>query len=218
LTPRLVVFDLDGTLADAAEDLTTAANALVAEIHKGAEPLSVATVRRFIGEGAAVLVGRILSAYGIETPRETLLPRFLEHYKAHLLDRTHLYPGILEALDALSGTPLAVLTNKPGDLSRTILEGLGIAPRFFATLGGGDVAERKPDPGGLLSLVERTGIAPREAVMVGDSPVDVQTGRSAGTRTLGCLYGFDPQGVEDARPDRLATSPADIPRLLRDMP
>ena len=215
---KLVVFDLDGTLADAAEDLTTAANALVSEIDPGAPPLSVDEVRRFIGDGAAILVGRILGSRGLETPKETLLPRCLVHYKAHLLDKTRLYPGVLEALDALGGTPLAVLTNKPGDLSRTILKGLGIASRFFRTLGGGDVRERKPDPAGLLSLAREAGVSPAETAMVGDSAVDVRTGRAAGATTVGVLYGFDPDGVRGERPDHLAMTPGEIPLLLLGSP
>jgi phosphoglycolate phosphatase len=209
----LIVFDLDGTLVDATLDLTTAINLTLRDLRPSLAPFSPETVRAFVGEGAARLVRKALEAVGLEDRAEAALPLFLGHYRDHLLDETRLYPGIPEALETLGGTPLAVLTNKPGDLSRRLLEGLGVAHRFGRILGGGDVPSRKPDPGGLLELVKGAGLAPAAALMVGDTAIDVRTGRAAGTRTAGVLYGFDAEGCRAEGPDLLLSEPWEIGTL-----
>lgn len=198
---RLVVFDLDGTLVDSSRDLATALNAALVRLAPGTPRLSDERVRSFIGSGARKLIERSLLASSLELPVEELLPAFLEAYRGCLLDTTRLYPGVEEALEALAPRALAVLTNKPGDLSRAILEGLGVAGRFLRVYGGGDLPERKPDPVGLLRLLEEAGAAASEAVMVGDSDIDVLTGRAAGALTAGVSYGFDPGSLRATPPD-----------------
>ncbi len=182
---RLVVFDLDGTLADATPDLTTGINEALAQLAPGTRPLSLAEVRSFVGEGARVLVERSLARLALPLTAEEVLPAFLSAYRAHLLDATYLYPGALETLDALRGRALAVLTNKPGDLSRSLLAGLGVKGRFFRISGGADQPHRKPDPRGLLDLMTEAGATASETVLVGDSAVDVATGRAAGVAVIG---------------------------------
>jgi phosphoglycolate phosphatase len=209
----LVVFDLDGTLVDSTEDLRTAMNAVVAELRPEAPPLSYDQVRGFVGEGAAHLVSRSLAASGIDPPPLDVLPRFLAVYRSHLLETTYLYPGVAEALDGLGRSALAVLTNKPGDLAREILKALGILDRFFRVVGGGDVSARKPDPGGLLDLLGEVHARPGETLMVGDSAIDVRTGRAASTFTAGVLYGLDPAGVRAEKPDFLVAEAREIPNL-----
>jgi phosphoglycolate phosphatase len=130
-----------------------------------------------------------------------VLPVFLDCYRKRLLDETRLYPGVLETLEALDGRPMAVLTNKPGDLSRTILDGLGVARFFARVVGGGDLPTKKPDPEGLRLLMDAAGAQPAETSMVGDSAIDVRTGRAAGARTVGVTFGFDPEGVRAEAPD-----------------
>jgi phosphoglycolate phosphatase len=198
---RLVVFDLDGTLVDSSRDLATAVNAALAKVAPGAAPLALDAVRSFIGSGARVLIQRSVAAAGASLPAEDVLPVFLEAYRGCLLDSTRLYPGVEQALDALAPRQLAVLTNKPGDMSRAILEGLGVADRFVRVYGGGDLPQRKPDPAGLLRIMEETGAAPAEAAMVGDSDIDVLTGRAAGVLTVGVSYGFDPGSLAASPPD-----------------
>jgi phosphoglycolate phosphatase len=210
---KLVVFDLDGTLVDASRDIASALNDALGRLAPGHTPLSEERVRSFIGEGAQLLVERGLSAAGLSAPPAEVLPLFLECYRSRLLETTRLYPGVAEALDAFHGTRLAVLTNKPGDLSRALLEGLGVAFRFGRICGGGDVKARKPDPLGLVRLMEQEEVSPRETLMVGDSPIDIQTGRGAGTLTAGVLYGLDPQGIRAAAPDFLVKDPREIPLL-----
>jgi phosphoglycolate phosphatase len=200
---RLFVFDLDGTLVDSATDLAAAVNDTIARLVPEAEPLSLQQVRAFVGNGARRLILRSFDAAEIEADVEAALPVFLDCYRTRLLETTRLYPGVVEALAHLSDRSLAVLTNKPGDMSRTILRGLGVADRFVAIVGGGDGPEHKPDPAGLLGLVTRVGVRHDETVMVGDSSIDVETGRRAGVRTVGVTYGFAPEGLQTTPPDVL---------------
>jgi phosphoglycolate phosphatase len=198
---RVVVFDLDGTLVDSSRDLAAAVNAALRRVAPGAPPLPDHQVRSFIGNGAGKLIERSLLASGLALPAADVLPLFLEEYRGRLLGTTRLYPGVEAALQALAPRTLAVLTNKPGDLSRAILEGLGVASRFAAVYGAGDVPERKPHPSGLLRILAEAGAAPSEGVMVGDSDTDVLTGRAAGVLTVGVPYGFDPESLKATPPD-----------------
>lgn len=198
---RLVVFDLDGTLVDSGRDLASAVNAALRRVAPDAATLPEDLVRSFIGSGAGKLIERSLRASGLPVPSQDVLPLFLEEYRGRLLDTTRLYPGVEEALDAVSAKTLAVLTNKPGDLSRAILRGLGVAQRFAHVYGGDDFPERKPDPSGLLRILGEAGAKPTEAVMVGDSDIDVLTGRAAGVLTIGVSYGFDPESLQSTPPD-----------------
>ena len=200
---ELVVFDLDGTLVDSAGDLAAAVNATLQHFSPSTRPVPIEKVRAFVGDGAAMLVARTLAAAQVDVSKEAALPIFLECYQARLLDTTALYPGVRESLDALGDRTLAVLTNKPGAMSRRILEGLGVAGRFARICGAGDVPAKKPDPAGLHMLVRDAGIPPAAAVLVGDSAIDVRTGRAAGVRTVGVTYGFDPASLEVSPPDLL---------------
>jgi phosphoglycolate phosphatase len=211
---ELVVFDLDGTLVDSAGDLATAVNDTLRQLAPTVAPLPLERVRAFIGNGARTLIARSLAAAGLEAPAHDVLPLFLERYRACLLDTTVLYPGAHEVLDQLSGRKLAVLTNKPGDLSRTILTGLGVADRFLRVVGGGDSPTKKPDPSGLQGLIADLGTTPEATVMVGDSAIDVRTGRAAGARTVGVTYGFDPASLSVEPPDLLLDDLRQLPRVL----
>ena len=211
---RLVVFDLDGTLIDSSQDLATAVNRALALVAPGSPALSLESVRGMIGEGARNLVAKSLAAAGIASTPEELLPVFLECYSECLLDRTQPYPGVREALDLLDGCALAVLTNKPGEMSRRILEGLGLRERFFRVYGGFDLPSRKPDPEGFRLLLDEARARAEDAVMVGDSAIDVRTGRAAGVRTVGVSYGFDPLSLEREPPDALIADLRELPALL----
>jgi phosphoglycolate phosphatase len=216
---ELVVFDLDGTLIDSAGDLASSVNATLQRLSPGTPAVPIETVRRFVGDGAAMLVARTLAAVGMNVPKDVALPVFLECYRARLLDTTVLYPGVREALDALGDRTLAVLTNKPGDMSRRILEGLGVADRFALIRGAGDVPAKKPDPAGLRMLIEEAGTLPSATVMVGDSAIDVRTGRAAGVLTVGVTYGLDPASLQGALPDLLIADLRELaPRLAPPIP
>ena len=210
----LLVFDLDGTLVDSLRDLATATNRALDRIAPGTPPLSVEEVRQFVGEGARQLLRRSLERAGLTNPVDELLPVYLDCYRSCLLDTTRLFPGVPEALDRLRGRTLAVLTNKPGDLSRAILAGLDVADRFARIYGAGDVPGHKPDPAGLLRILEELGVPGNRAVMVGDSEVDVRTGRAAGVRTIGVTYGLHPEGLRTVPPDLCIDDLRELPSLL----
>lgn len=186
----LVVFDLDGTLIDSRRDLADATNALVREY--GGTPLGIDEVTGMVGEGAAVLVRRALTAAGLDPHAPGALGRFLAHYDERLTVHTRPYAGIPDALAALRarGLTLAVLTNKPQAATMQILERLGLSAELASVVGGDTDAGRKPDPAGLLRIIERTGAAAAATVLVGDSPVDLETARRAGARVCLARYGF----------------------------
>lgn len=200
MRPRLLVFDLDGTLIDSRRDLADATNALLVEL--GAAPLPVQTVAGMVGEGAAVLVRRALAAAGLDPDSPGALERFLTHYDERLLVHTAPYEGTREALEALrTMCPLAVLTNKPTRPTTRILEGLALAEFFEWTLGGDTAHGRKPDPAGLRWLMQQAGAAPSGTMLVGDSPVDRETAVRAGAAVCLVRYGFGflfPDGCGDA--------------------
>ncbi len=217
MTFRLVVFDLDGTLIDSIGDLALAVNRLVGEL--GGRALRVDEVSAMVGEGAALLVRRALSAGGLDgADPARALRRFLEIYDSILPGQTRPYEGIPDALAALAPhTMMAVLTNKPTAATVKLLEALDLS-RFFPLVVGGDGPfRRKPDPDGLWHLLEAVAASPGDAVLVGDSMVDLQTARAAGVAACVARYGFG-QSVFDASALRgdelLADSPADLPRLL----
>jgi phosphoglycolate phosphatase len=219
VTPAgLVVFDLDGTLIDSTADLAAAVNATLLRVAPGTAPLPLDLVRSLVGHGAGVLVARALAEAELPHRPEEVLPVFLELYRGKMLDETSLYPGVAEGLDALRGYTLAVLSNKPGDMSRAILEGLGVAGRFARICGPEDVPRRKPDPAGLLRLMADAGVGADGAAMVGDSAVDVRTGRAAGVLTVGVSYGLDPEGLRGEPPDVIVDDLRSLPRHLRRPP
>ena len=210
---HLVVFDLDGTLVDSRRDLANATNALIVEL--GGQALSEERVTSMIGDGAAVLVQRALSAAGLD-PDTGMLDRFLSHYDACLLDYTRPYPGMTAALAALSRRArLAVLTNKPSAATERLLNGLGLRA-WFADVVGGDTSEgRKPNPNGLMGIIRRASATPAGTLLVGDSAIDLATARQAGTRI--CLarygFGFHPAMVLDSG-DFVIDSPDGLEPLL----
>lgn len=197
---RALLFDLDGTLIDSKRDLIRSVNAMLAEM--GRETLHEDTISGYIGHGAPQLVGRALGNGATEAQREKALKFFLEYYEEHKMDSTCAYPGVEETLDELRGFSLAILTNKPVRVSVRILEGLGLAKYFRAVYGGNSFETKKPDPLGARKILGEFGASPSEAMLIGDSEVDVQTARNAGVVAAAVNYGF---GTHDR-----AAYPADV--------
>ena len=186
---RLVAFDLDGTLVDSHRDIADATNAAIADL--GGRPLELSVITSLVGEGAAVLIRRAMSKACLNVDLRDALERFLIHYDARLLATTAPYPGMIETLRSLqNGRALAVLTNKPQQPSLRLLDGLGLRGFFSEVVGGDTPHGRKPDPAGLRAIMANAGVAPAETVLVGDSPVDLQTARQAGTGICLARYGF----------------------------
>lgn len=210
---RLIVFDLDGTLIDSRKDLCNSVNAMLTQFHR--QPLPEEIISEYIGDGVGMLVRRALGDPANETLINTAVESFLDHYREHKLDYTYVYPGVFESLEALRRLPdgstrqFAVLTNKPVNPAKAICEALGLSPWFFQIYGGNSFAAKKPDPEGLLTLLKEANVKPEEAVMVGDSDVDILTARRAGTWAIGCRYGLSSHTVESIPSDFLSDSPID---------
>ena len=184
---HLIVYDLDGTLVDTAEDITEAANHMMRRL--SAAPLSRAEIRAMVGRGLHDLVQRCL-----KTDDERLIQHgaklFGAYYAEHLDQHSRLYPGALEALTHFQSRPQAVFTNKPHPFAEDLLKRLEI-DRYFVEvltpLGG----VKKPDPARLLALMDRLGIARQDTLFIGDSLIDLDTSRNAGIDILLVTHGFE---------------------------
>jgi phosphoglycolate phosphatase len=209
----LLIFDLDGTLVDSKLDLALSVNAMLAEMKCAQLPHE--QIATYVGHGVTTLIRRALGDAATEENIERGLEFFLAYYRQHMLDNTVAYPGVREALDELKGWRLAVLTNKPVRFSQEILSGLGVAQFFACVYGGNSFAQKKPDPVGVLKLMDDTKVSPRQTLIIGDSDTDVLTGRNAGIWTCGVTYGFGPDTLKETPPDLLLDDLRELPPLLR---
>ncbi len=212
----VILFDLDGTLVDSLADLTDALNHMLANF--GRPCLDPSDVRQLVGKGVRNLVARALaSASDQEINRGIEL--FTTYNRAHIADKSRLYPGMQEVLSELSaaGIPLAVISNKQEALCCLILEALGIAKLFACICGGDTVAELKPSPLPLQHVLACLDKECHEAIMVGDSINDIQAGQRAGIATIGCSWGYG-TAEELQEADQLAASPRELLALLLKRP
>ena len=236
---RLLIFDLDGTLVDSRLDLANSVNATLRYFQRPELPCDV--IASYIGDGAPMLVRLALGDPDDARLMQDALGYFLAYYREHKLDNTTVYDGVPEALTAIRfarngpGSPaspplagwggsgaggalertFAVLSNKPVHPSRAIVQALGLAEFFVQVYGGNSFPTKKPDPLGARTLLEEAGVAPEEALIIGDSDIDVLTGRNAGLWTCGVTYGFAPHSLESVPPDALVDSPAELAQLFK---
>jgi len=211
---KLVIFDLDGTLIDSRLDLVHSVNAALRHIQRPELPEHV--IASYVGDGAPVLIQRALGGKAVdETTLRRGLEFFLSYYREHKLDHTTVYQGIAQALAAIQGSngarrKLAVLTNKPVNPSRAIVDALGLGQFFAQVYGGNSFPTKKPDPEGAQKILAENGIGAEHAVIVGDSHTDIETGHNAGLWTIGVTYGFAPQTLADAHPDVIVDYPQEL--------
>ncbi|HEK0909698.1 TPA: phosphoglycolate phosphatase [Pseudomonas putida] len=193
--PRLVMFDLDGTLIDSVPDLAAAVDRMLLELGRPAAGLDA--VRQWVGNGAEVLVRRALAG-GIEHDAvdaqlaERALALFMEAYgESHEL--TVVYPGVRDTLRWLrkQGVEMALITNKPERFVGPLLDQMKIGRYFRWIIGGDTLPQKKPDPAALLFVMKMAGIAPEQSLFVGDSRSDVQAARAAGVKSVGLTYGYN---------------------------
>ncbi len=224
---RLLVFDLDGTLIDSRLDLIHSVNAMLR--HVGRPELDGDVIASYVGDGAPALVRRALADTDDEAFFQGAMEYFLSYYRLHKLDHTTVYEGIPETLANLAkgscraDTPvrqclqrqMAVLSNKPVNPSRQIVQALGLGDFFVSVYGGNSFTTKKPDPLGVLTILHETGVAADDALIIGDSSVDVLTGRNAGLWTCGVTYGFAPHSLEEVAPDVVVETPRELGELLR---
>jgi phosphoglycolate phosphatase len=202
-TIDLVVFDLDGTLADTGRDLANAVNYIRARFDL--PPLDNELVYEHVGRGAEHLIRSSLPESWSGRLNE-VMGSFLGYYHDHILDTTRLYPDVEETLAYFGDKKRVVLTNKRRYLAMALLEGLKISDRFDAVFGGDSTPRPKPDPGSIREILKSFRIAPDRTVIVGDGEADIEAGKRAGVLTCGATYGLTKkEEIVAAKPDFLVS-------------
>jgi phosphoglycolate phosphatase len=213
----VIVFDLDGTLIDTAPDLIAALNAVLAK--EGLPPVPYDQARILIGGGAKAMLSRGLAADGRDPSTaqlNMLFADFIDHYSAHIADRSRPFPGLEQTLDRLAGDgfKLAVCTNKLEALSRKLLDALDLTPRFAFICGQDTFGKPKPDPETLHKTIVAAAGNAKEAIMVGDSETDVATARAAGVPVVAVDFGYTPRPISEFRPDHVISRFSDLPSVI----
>jgi phosphoglycolate phosphatase len=212
---QAVIFDLDGTLVDSAEDLRAALNKLLNE--RGLRAIEGSEIKGMIGDGVLKLVEKgLVAAKGEPAQAEALLPRFLEIYQASPAALTRCYPSVVQTLEVLRGHHfgLAVVTNKPVVATKKILDALSLSKFFAAVVGGDSVKKRKPDPAPVLEATRQLGVDVTQALMVGDNIHDVEAAHSAGMRCIAVTYGYHHRPPSEFNADYLINHFEELVRLV----
>jgi phosphoglycolate phosphatase len=212
-----LVFDLDGTLVDTAPDLVAATNHALADL--GLKPVPDAALRASIGRGARYMIVEALRQTGITLPEpdvDRLLERFLSYYEANIAATSRPFDGAVTALTALreAGNRLVVCTNKREDLSRLLLDALGMTPLFEALAGRDTFTVHKPHPEHLRQVVRLAGGDPARAIMIGDTSIDVATARAASVPVIACSFGYPDMPIAALAADRLIDHFDELPAAV----
>lgn len=191
---KLIIFDLDGTLINSIEDITNALNYAFGPC--GISDLTTSEVTKLIGEGPLKLVQDVLTERNLVADKEMLVTRFLDYYVSHPADKTVLYPGTREMLETLKGLKMAIVTNKTEEISREILKKFELDTYFDMVVAVDTIAERKPSPGPVMHVLSAFNVVPKDAIIVGDSTIDIQTGRASFIRTVAVTHGYGRDGFQ----------------------
>jgi phosphoglycolate phosphatase len=216
--PKAIIFDLDGTLVDTVEDIAMALNKTLGDL--SLPPHTTETVRTMVGGGLGKLLDRATEAHGIaleRAERSVMLKRLLHHYAAAPANLSSLYPGAREALIALSeqGIPCGVCTNKPHDISRDLLDAIGLSDHFAHIQGAEDGLPKKPDAAMLHRTIRALGIEPSSSIMVGDSLVDVKAARAAKLAAVIVVsHGYSVTPVNELGADAVIRGFKKLPRAI----
>lgn len=216
-----LIFDLDGTLLDSSPDLALAVNSMLREYNL--PEISHEQVTEFIGDGTPKLAERALRTAGVlesmdDPAFDEYFDTLLIHYERNLANKTRLYPGVREVLDDLKGHPMAVVTNKPSQFTRPVLEAFDLDSYFLFMAGGDRYDRKKPDPYPLLQALQSLECSPEEAVMIGDGDTDIEAGKTAGTTTVAVLYGNrSPEVLTALNPDYTIEKFTELPAIIRSL-
>jgi phosphoglycolate phosphatase len=216
-----VLWDLDGTLVETRQDITTGVNLVLAD--RDLPPMSIEAVSRNVGRGSRILMTRCLAQSGAPIKDEEDLDRayhsFIAHYVDHLLDSSEPYAGIPELLARVSeaGIVMAVVSNKPVEPTTRLVDALDLRRYFALVLGGDSLPERKPHPAPLLHAMRHLGGTIATTIMVGDSRIDLEAARAAGIPGIAVTWGFEAVEVlRPAKPSLLVENPEDLGRWILD--
>jgi phosphoglycolate phosphatase len=212
---ELIIFDLDGTLIDSSTDITNAINYAIEPY--GINPLTVKDTIALIGEGITKLIEKVVIRSGEKNiDMNTLIQRFLEHYSAHLIDNTTVYPKVRETLAKLDNYKKAVISNKREALSIEVLKRLGLLQYIDLIVGSDTTPEKKPSPVPIFYVLSRLGVGKEKTVIVGDSNYDIEAGKAAGIKTIAVTYGYRPiELLNDA--DKIINNIEELIDCLKDL-
>jgi len=193
---KLIIFDLDGTLINSIEDITNALNYAFGPY--GVNDLTTTEVTAMVGEGPSKLIRDVLTERNLVVEKEEILvTRFLDYYESHPTDKTVLYPGTREMLETLRSLKVAIVTNKTEELSRRILKKFELDKYFAMIVAVDTIAERKPSPVPVIHVLTAFNVAPEDAIIVGDSAIDIQTGKASFVRTVAITHGYGRKGFQE---------------------
>lgn len=201
---KIVFYDLDGTLVDTRADIATAVNHMLVKL--GESPLPQNTIEQFVGHGIRHLLRGCLNTDDVKFI-EKGKKAYVDFYGKHMLDETDLYPDALLMLECMKDKHQAVVTNKPNPFSDNILEALKVSPFFVKIVAGNSTYPSKPDPEAVIQIMKELGVEKQEAVFIGDSAVDVETGQRAGIQTVMLTHGFGKRDeLEKAGADKIVNN------------
>lgn len=212
---QLIIFDLDGTLIDSKKDIAFAVNETLKKM--GLSPIPQEEVYGYVGNGVRPLIEQTMTNNGMKADLPAAIEHFRELYIKHLLDTTIMFDGVPELLAHFHADKImAVASNKPYRYVAKILDGLGMTGYFSSVKGGDDVEVKKPAPEMLNTILEETSIDKKNCVFIGDSGIDIRTGKNAGVKTVGVTYGFRPvEEIMENEPDFLVDSPLKLKEIIR---
>lgn len=210
---KLIAYDLDGTLANTRDDIVLAVQYMLDRMQS--PRLDGDEIISYVGSGLHELVKHSLRTEDSKKIEQGA-KYYRAHYGEHMMEHTVLYPDTLAMLEYFGSRTQAVITNKPNPFTLRMLEALGVRPFFKYVIASNDGYPKKPDPTSFRDIMAKEGIAPQEALYVGDSTVDIATGRAAGVETVILTHGFNSlDQLQSAKPDHLASGFADILELAR---